>query len=140
MPHRISADDQAFRAAFETGAMAPAEFDHSAHVRLAYVLLCQWPAEQAAEAMTRALRAYLAHHGIDPAKYHATLTRAWILAVHHGMADAEPPCDSAAAFLARHPQLLDRHLLLTHYSTDRLFSPAAREGFLAPDLQPIPPR
>ena len=33
----------------------------------------------------RTLHAFLACHGITPAKYHETITRAWILAVRHFM-------------------------------------------------------
>jgi hypothetical protein len=39
--NRISADDRRFRTALETCALAPADFDHRAHVRLAYVLLAE---------------------------------------------------------------------------------------------------
>jgi hypothetical protein len=45
---------------------------------------------------------------------------------------------SADDFIARTPILLDSRIMLTHYSAQRLFSPAARAAFVEPDLDPIP--
>jgi hypothetical protein len=42
------------------------------------------------------------------------------------------------AFVAAHPQLLRRDLLLGHYSRERLFSPTARARFVEPDLLALP--
>ena len=135
--HRTSAGDERFRQAFESGMYAPADFNHAAHVRLAYVYLCAAPPDEAAGRMRSALLCFLAHHGIDAGKYHETMTRAWILAVHHFMQQS-PASDSAAAFMEANPGLLDSRIMLTHYSADLLFSGAARAGFVEPDLDPIP--
>ncbi|HYJ40833.1 MAG TPA: hypothetical protein VEW08_08590, partial [Steroidobacteraceae bacterium] len=80
---------------------------------------------------------FLSHHGIPASKYHATLTRAWILAVHHFM-HRSPEASSADDFIARNPALLDSKIMLTHYSADLLFSDEARAGFVEPNLDPIP--
>lgn len=128
-------DDRAFRAAFE--AFAVTEFDHRAHVRLAYGYLTEHDADTAYERMRDALLAFLAHRGIDPSKYHDTLTRAWIKAVRHFM-DRTPSAASADAFIDRNPQLLDSAMMMTHYSAEVLFSPEARAAFVEPDLTPIP--
>ena len=135
--HDISADDRAFREDFEAGRIAPAQFDHRAHVRLAYCYLVERDVTAAAARMRAALQAFIAHHGIPPAKYHETLTRAWTLAVRHFM-DPSTPYASADAFIAANPILLDSAIMLTHYSAALLFSPDARAGFVAPDLEPIP--
>lgn len=47
MKHRVSAEDERFRADFEWGAVAPADFDHRAHVRLAYAFLAGRTVEEA---------------------------------------------------------------------------------------------
>ena len=138
MKHRASPDDARFRAAFEALAIPPAEFDHGAHVRLAYVYLCEDTVDGAVEKMKRALLAFIAHVGADPVKFHETITRAWVMAVDYFMGKTAP-CASYAEFVVANPALLDSRIMLTHYSAELLFSPAARQGFVAPDIQPIPP-
>ena len=138
MNHSVSTDDIEFRRAFEARETAPTGFEHAAHVRLAYVYLCAYPLEVATERMKRSLLNFLAHLGIGEAKYHETITRAWIMAVQHYMANSSP-CSSASAFLAANPALLDSRIMLRHYSGELLFSPHARQSFVPPDLQAIPP-
>jgi hypothetical protein len=135
--HRISAEDRSFREEFEGCRLTPAVFDHHAHVRLAYTYLVENDPQAATALMRSALLAFLRHHGIDAAKYHETLTRAWILAVRHFM-ESSPPSASADAFIANDPRILDSKIMLTHYSAGLLFSPQAREGFVEPDLEEIP--
>jgi hypothetical protein len=134
--HGLSDDDRGFRAAFEACAVAPARFGHEAHVRLAYVYLAEHHVEAAVERMRASLLKFLEHNGVPRAKYHETLTRAWVLAVRHFM--DRSPSTSAGDFIAKHPELLDSKIMLTHYSASVLFSPDARERFVEPDLDPIP--
>ncbi len=137
MRHGVSTADQAFRTSVESGELPPGQFDHRAHLRLAYVYLAENDPDRACERMRDTLHGFLARHGVDPGKYHETLTRAWILAVSHYMSNtAESSC--ADAFIDTNPDLLDTRIMLTHYSTEQLFSDAARERFIEPDLQPIP--
>jgi len=137
MKHELSTSDREFRTAFEAGAYAPADFSHRAHIRLAYVYLAENDVERAAELMRAALTNFLNVHGITPTKYHETLTRGWILAVHHFMHRC-PTALSAEDFIAREPMLLDSRIMLSHYSTELLFSDKARARFVEPDLEPIP--
>jgi hypothetical protein len=134
---QLSDEDVALRAAFESGALPPADFTHRAHVALAYVYLAPGDVEGAIEDMRRGLAAYLRHHGIDPAKYHETLTRAWVLAVWHFMSRSGP-LGSSADLIAQNAILLDSKIMLTHYSAALLFSDEARRAFVEPDLDPIP--
>lgn len=137
MHHQASPADRLFREDFISGGITPAQFDHRAHVRLAFVLLTESGIDEAVGAMRSALHAFLAHHRIDTAKYHETMTRAWILAVRHFM-DRTKPCTSADEFIDSNPMLLDTRIMLTHYSAALLFSPEARSAFIEPDIQPIP--
>ena len=123
--------------AFEACEVSPDSFDHAAHVRLAYVYLCEHTIDAAVVRMKNALLAFLAHLGVSHTKYHETITRAWIMAVSVFMNES-PSCDSAAAFIAHNPRLLDRTIMLKHYSAEVLFSPEARESFVKPDIAPIP--
>jgi hypothetical protein len=135
--HQLSSDDLVLKRAFESGTLPPEKFDHRAHVVVAYCYLATDGVDAAEESMRRGLRRYLEHHRIDPAKYHETLTRAWILAVWHFMQRTGPTA-SADDLIERNPLLLDGRIMLTHYSADLLFSPEARQRFVEPNLRPIP--
>ena len=88
--------------------------------------------------MKGALLAFLSHLGVGDSKYHETITRAWVMAVDHFMNQTEA-CSSCADLIRINPQLLDSKIMLTHYSADVLFSPAARKAFVEPNIQSIPP-
>lgn len=135
--HQLSPEDRYFQAAFEARRIIPAAFDHRAHIRLAYTYLAEHDDDTASERLRGALRGFLRHHGVDPAKYHETLTHAWILAVRHFMVRSAP-CASAGMFIEQHPALLDTRIMMTHYSAEVLFSPEARERFVEPNLSRIP--
>jgi hypothetical protein len=137
MTHQRSPEDLQFRSDFETGQLTPEAFDHRGHIRLAYVCLVEAGPDTALTSLRSALQSFLRHHGIPASKYHETLTRAWILAVRHFMATS-PPAASADDFIDRNPGLLDSRIMMTHYSTDLLFSQEARSRFIEPNLDPIP--
>ncbi|MDZ4699301.1 MAG: hypothetical protein SH809_06330 [Rhodothermales bacterium] len=134
--HEITDADRRFRYDVEAFAVSPAAFNHEAHVRLAYVYLAEADVESAVQRMRDALLAFLDHHNLPLAKFHETLTRSWILALRHFMNKAGS--ESATDFIARHPELLDAGIMLTHYSAQALFSDEARSAFVEPDLDPIP--
>ena len=87
--------------------------------------------------MREALLAFLEHNGVDPSKYHDTMTRAWTLAVRHFM-EATSSQDSADWFIEHNPEMLDSKIMMTHYSAEVLFSDEARTQFVDPDLDLIP--
>ena len=133
----MTAADQAFLADFESGRLPKEAFDHRAHVRLAYLYLVRHGFDDAMQRMRAGLQAFIRHHGIPPAKYHETLTKSWLMAVHHFMARSSVAA-SADEFIAANPRLLDSKIMLTHYQAATLFSDSARAAFLEPDLEPIP--
>lgn len=135
--YQLSVDDRRFREDFEACRVPPQAFDHRAHVRLAYTYLAETSVDTALSSMRNALRAFIAHNGIPGSKYHETLTHAWILAVHHFMS-ADGAAASADAFIDHNPRLLNPEIMLSHYSAEALFSPAARAQFVEPNLVPIP--
>lgn len=135
--HDLSDDDRDFLRRFEACQVGPGEFNHRAHVRLAYAYLCESQVDAAYSRMRAALHAFLRCNDVDPAKYHDTLTRAWIMAVRHFM-EKSSPARSADAFIQANPDLLDSKIMLTHYSAELLFSAEARRRFVEPDLDPIP--
>lgn len=46
--------------------------------------------------------------------------------------------DSANTLIENNPKMLDKSIMKTCYSTERLFSDKAREQLVTPDLDPIP--
>lgn len=134
--HTVSEADVAFQRAFEAGAVQPREFDHRAHLRLAYVYLVRGGLADAERAMRQSLLAFLDLHRIPPAKFHETLTRAWVMAVWHFM--NRRGSASFDEFAAHSRPLLDSKVMLVHYSAETLFSAGARSAFVQPDLAAIP--
>ena len=134
--HELSPDDRNFRAAFESFTVAPSQFNHEAHVRLAYIYLVESDVESAVQRMREALLSFIEHNGIPRSKFHETITRAWVLAVRHFM--NKTSSTSFHDFIAKSHVLLDSKIMLTHYSASVLFSSDARASFVEPDLDPIP--
>ena len=124
--------DDAFLDRFETGRLH--SFDHRDHLRVAFAYARRGGVEHAVDRARHGLRHLTAAHG-EPERYHETLTTAWARVVAHHARDHAHGFDD---FLAAHPQLLRRDLLLEHYSRQRLFSAAARARFVEPDLLALP--
>lgn len=137
MKHLSSVEDQNFRSACEACTCPPAEFNHRAHLRLAYVYLSEHEIDIAHQLMRRALLSFLNYHGVDVSKYHATITRAWIMAVRHFM-EITPSAESFDLFIEKNPRMLDAQIMMTHYSAEVLFSKEARAQFVEPNLDAIP--
>lgn len=111
-------------------------FHHREHVQVAWLSVCHLGrAESAVLWFTGWLRRLTAAAG-QPAKYHHTMSRAWVeLVAHHA---GQPPDADFDAFTARCPDLLDKRLLDHHYSPAVLASAEARGGWVEPDLRPFP--
>jgi hypothetical protein len=125
--------DEAFLARFEAASLD--SFGHRDHLRVVFAYARRGGVEHAVARAREGLRRFAAAHG-EPGRYHETLTTAWARVVgHHALRAGEDDFD---AFLAAHPQLLERDLLGAHYSRPRLFSEAARAAFVEPDLVALP--
>jgi len=75
----------------------------------------------------------------DSQGYHETITQAFIVAVRAHLSERPPGeglVDAVNALLISPRGRRDWPL--GHYSRERLFSVAARRGFIAPDLAPFP--
>ena len=130
-------NDLEFRNRMESCEFPASDFNHRAHLRLAYIYLTENNPDKSSELMRDTLYSFLLHNGVDPSKYHATITKAWILAVHHFM-NKTGVSSSADELIDRNPEMLDTKIMMTHYSAEVLFSDEARSKFVQPDLDPIP--
>src|SRR5689334_15522626 len=125
--------DVEFARAFERGEVTPAEFDHRAHVRLAWVYLRESSSiEAATDRMREAIRRFAAAANASH-KYHETITVLWMRLLAEASARVALPCE-LEALLARCPELADKNLPLTYYSRERLFSDAARTAWIPPEF------
>lgn len=127
----VHLSDAEFVAAFESCMLAPSQFRHADHLRLAWIYLHRFPHAEALERVRKGIQAFAAHHGAT-GLYHETITTAWVrlLASHD-----EP---TFTEFLARNEQRLGKDLLHQFWSPDLLTSAAAKTAWIAPDLRPLP--
>jgi hypothetical protein len=128
--------DEEFVRAFESCELAGASFHHADHVRITWIYIRVHGAEGATERMLTEIRRFAAHNG-SPQKFHFTQTCAWVRLI------ATAQCDSAGVktfveFVAAHPELLNANALARYYSKSVLESPAARAGWIDPDIIPLP--
>lgn len=125
--------------AFEAGTLPERDFTHAAHVRAAWWYLRQAPFTEALARFTRALRAFAHRHGAD-AKYHETITVAW-MAVIADRLDQTPDLPWSA-FAERHADLLASRpsVLSRYYDDETLASDRARRVFVLPEIGWLTPR
>jgi hypothetical protein len=125
--------DEQFARAFERGEIPPSDFDHRAHVRVAWVYVREGPSLDAATARIRAAIQRFAAAAHAAQKYHETITVLWMRLLADAAADLTAPCE-LDALLERNPELLDKNLPLKYYTRERLFSEQARTEWMPPDL------
>jgi hypothetical protein len=131
--------DNELLCAFEDTSLPFASWNHRAHVRVAFAYLSRFALEEAIERMRAGIRAYNAAHGVGDGPemgYHETTTQAFLRLIHHVMQQRGPFRDSHA-FCEGNAELLDRRVLLCYYTRERILSPAAKTGFVEPDLAPL---
>lgn len=121
--------DEEFVRAFEAASLS--EFPHAAHVRVAWWYLRHASLPEALGQFVTALRRFAEAKG-QAARYHETITVAWMLLIAERLDEArELPWET---FAARHPELFATPSLLTrYYSAELLASDRARRVFVMPD-------
>jgi 8-oxo-dGTP pyrophosphatase MutT (NUDIX family) len=133
----VSDDD--FLKAFEDCSLPFTHWNHRAHVRVAFMYLSRLGLAEGIDQMRSGIKAYNTAHGVEdgPATgYHETTTQAFMRLIHQALRKRGPFQDSHE-FCERNPEFLDRRVLLRYYTRDRLMEPAAKIGFVEPDLAPL---
>lgn len=117
--------------AFEERTVDPKAFGHRQHLYVAWCYLRALPLEEAIGRYAAHLRRLATAHGA-PEKYHATITWAYLVALHDAM--AEHPELGFDELLGTCPELLDREngVLAVHYDPEELASARARHRFVLP--------
>lgn len=137
MYHKISIEDSSFLDEFESCTNSAANFHHSEHIQLAYILLVKLDVDRAYNKLKKDLLSFLSHNGVDESKFHVTITKAWLLAVNHFM-HISKPYSSAAEFIGANSILLNIDIMYTHYTKELLHSELARSSYFEPNIQEIP--
>ena len=124
--------DEQFARAFERGEIPPAQFDHRAHVRVAWVYVQEGPTlDEAIDRMRAAIQAFAAAANAAQ-KYHETITVLWMRLLADATSRVPRPCE-LEVLLARCPELADKDLPLKYYPRERLFSDDARARWIPPE-------
>jgi hypothetical protein len=119
---------------FEAGALDPAAFPHSEHLRLGYEMLARYPFGEAVLRFSRSLKLLAAKAG-RPEVYHETITVAFLALINERRATAE---QTWSQFRARNRDLFDKRCLEKWYSREQLASALARRTFCLPKLPRVP--
>ncbi|NVN18124.1 hypothetical protein GUA46_07210 [Muricauda sp. HICW] len=129
-------NDIEFIKAFESGEFSPAEFNHRAHIRLAWAYLDRFDEETAISKTCNAIKNFDGLHG-DGTKYHKTLTVASVKVVHHFRQKSN--ASTFDGFVTEHPRLISsfKDLLLQHYGETVFISPKSKTTYIEPDLLPF---
>ena len=131
--------DDDFLATFEDGSLPFTNWNHRAHVRVAFLYLSRFGLAEAIDRMRSGIKAYNAVHGVEDGPvmgYHETTTQAFMRLIHQALQERGPFQDSHE-FCERNPELLDRRVLLCYYTRDRIMEPAAKVRFVEPDIAPL---
>jgi CDP-diacylglycerol--glycerol-3-phosphate 3-phosphatidyltransferase len=139
LPHQIAGlpigsnalSDRDFLAAIRSCSYPAASFHHADHLRLAWLLLERLPLCGAQQQLCELIRNFAKSLGKE-ARYHHTITIAWtcLLASHAETFFAE--------FLSLHGARASAALLEEFWTRALLMSDAARQGWVEPDIRPLP--
>ncbi len=133
-PFQSEAEILAIVDGFENCTTEKGDFKHSDHLVVIVVFLAYSPVPQAIDRMRAALHRFIDHHQIDRQKYNETMTVFWTEMVANSLSALQDTtlvekCNSIVSLFT------NSALALEYYSNDLLFSEAARESFVSPDLK-----
>lgn len=122
-----------FLQSFKTGELQPSDFNHEAHLRLAYLYIQEKGIEKAIREICQDLKNYTKFAGAED-KYHHTLTIAAIKTVNHFMGKSK--AENFSEFIIEFPRLKMhfKELIAQHYSFDIFTNEKAKKEFVEPDL------
>ncbi len=125
-------NDHEFLQAFEHTALT--SFTHKDHIRMGWLYLRQSGDEAGIGKIRKGLQHLaIAHH--MPDKYHETITLFWAKLVSYAIGQSSTINDFEM-FIEQHAHLLDKSLLMRHYSPATLAM--GRSAWMEPDLLPMP--
>ena len=132
----FSAHDEKFLEDFDACAIAPANWGHREHMRMAWLRLASEPFEDALETIRSGLRSYAAEH--KSVIYHDTVTTAFVHLIHLRRQQS-PDGSTWEEFIKRNPDLMDpaKPILEIFYTPELLNAPLSRAKFVGPNRRPF---
>ena len=133
-------DDAHFLREFEVAAIPRERWKHRDHIRMAFLYVREHGLEGALSRIRPGIRALNRANQVPESAtsgYHETVTVAWAKLIAATLEAWGAPA-SFEEFEAQNPHLLSKTLLRLYYSRERIFSPEAKQSFVAPDLAPLP--
>ncbi|QDV21574.1 hypothetical protein Pan153_62640 [Gimesia panareensis] len=133
-------DDAQLLEAFEACTLPFEEWTHRSHLRVAYLYASRFPYAEALNRMRASIKAY--NKATDTPEelergYHETITVAFVRLVTQAIRE-RGPFASSQEFYEACGSALKKGVLLDYYSKGRLITLEAKQGFVEPDLQPLP--
>ena len=125
---------------FEDHSLPLEQWNHRAHLKVAYLYLIQSSFTEALERLRTGIQSYNAAQGIQDTPtggYHETMTQVWLQLVYTTLSQCGP-AETADVFFDAQTQLSDKRTPLLFYSRDLIMSPEAKRSFITPDLAPLP--
>jgi hypothetical protein len=120
---------------FEACQYAPEEFTHTHHLTVACCYLCTLDRPEALVRMRSGLKRFIAHHGKQG--YHETITRFWMELLAGYLEDLPAEMSLASKVNCAVERYGSKQILFSYYTRERVMSEAAKQDWIAPDLQAI---
>jgi hypothetical protein len=136
-------NDDALVQAFEERTLPLAQWNHRAHVRVAFTYLRRHAFDEALRLMRDGVKGFNARHNVPDSPtsgYNETTTVAFMTIIAATMQSYSKafPTPDGESFCNNHPHLLHKQVLRLFYSPERRMLPEAKEHFVEPDLIPLP--
>jgi hypothetical protein len=125
----VDQDDALFLHRLESGQLDAAQFDHTQHLRAAYLMLERDDFVTALYRLSNAIRQLAANAGASD-KFNVTTTVAFMSLVAQSM--YRTSTTNFESFLKQHPALTSATALKPWYTPDELETEAARQSFALP--------
>lgn len=131
----LSEDDRNFLEMFEQCSLGKQCWTHSAHVRMAWLVMeTSSTFDEALNRIRSGIQTF--NSSVQSVGYHETITVAFARVIH-----AKRQSSSTTTwqeFLEEHDDLLSKNCLHQFYTSDVLASDDAKLNFVEPDLKPLP--
>lgn len=125
--------EQEFYEQFENATLDVNIFDHSNHVKMAWIYLKKFKLPEAMINFSKALKNFATANGAS-GLYHETITFAYLILINERLQNAEDQRDWEI-FVKTNPDLFDwkNNILKKFYREETIKSPFAKKVFIFPD-------